>query len=73
MNARAVALAAHRLLGVDPNALYPALLEQAQPVRLHQAVRRPGKAALLEEALRRRLLRTRRSGARTRSAASARR
>jgi hypothetical protein len=30
LNASAVSIAAHRLLGVDPNALYPALAEQAQ-------------------------------------------
>ena len=73
-NASAVAVAAHRLLGVDPNALYPALLEQAQPVRLRQALRRPGASrALPEEGLRRRLLLPGGAPRSTRSAASARR
>ena len=36
-NPRAVALAAHELLGVDANALYPAAAEQEEPVRLRRS------------------------------------
>ena len=48
---RAVAVAAGKLLGVDPNTLYPAAPQQEDAVRLHRPLRRsrPGREVPEEE------------------------
>ena len=73
-NARGIALAAHNLLGVDGDGLYPSARRQEAPVRLHPALRRPGEGrGLPEEGLRRRARLPRGARARIRRTPSRRR
>ena len=54
-NARAIAVAAHDVFGVDPNTLLPELHEQEEQVRVREALRRPeDRRAVPEEGLPRR-------------------
>ena len=48
-NPAAVANAAHEVLGVDANALFPKLRDKSTQLRLRAALRRPAQAALLEK------------------------